>query len=271
MVDPSTSEMVAPALRPVYAAARDNDVDRYLSALLSPPEARDALISVAAFAGEIARIPLVVSDPALAQIRLQWWRDAVEAMSGPARTGNPVADTLADTLRPFPGAQLFALDAIEARMRICEIVGGRPVEELAALCSSAETATFRLAARVIRCDDLPAPLCEAAGTARGVTDALLALPRYLANGLFAVPDDASTASMLDAQRARARACLETVRRELGPRLQTRCLQVFLPLALVEPYLRALERDRHDALRQLSEISPLTRIGRLAWARWRSRI
>ena len=40
------------------AAARELDYDRYLTALLAPNRARDGLMALAAFHGEIARIPL---------------------------------------------------------------------------------------------------------------------------------------------------------------------------------------------------------------------
>jgi phytoene synthase len=41
--------------------------------------------------------------------------------------------------------------------------------------------------------------------------------------------------------------------------------VLLPLALVEPYLRALEKPGHDAVRDIAEIAPLTRLWRLGVA------
>ena len=44
----------------VRAAARSLDRDRYLAALLSPRSARSDLIALAAFMGEVARIPLTV-------------------------------------------------------------------------------------------------------------------------------------------------------------------------------------------------------------------
>ena len=75
----------------VRAAARELDYDRYLAALLAPRRARDDLMALAAFHGEIARIPLTVREPAIGDIRLQWWRDALRTPAGTA-TGNPVAD-----------------------------------------------------------------------------------------------------------------------------------------------------------------------------------
>ena len=46
---------------------------------------------------------------------------------------------------------------------------------------------------------------------------------------------------------------------------------FLQLALVEPYLRALESPRRDPLLEIADISPLTRVSKLWLARMRGRI
>ena len=76
----------------VRIAARAFERDRYLAALLAPRTLRDDLIAIAAFAGEIGRIPTMVSEPMIGRIRLQWWRDVIDA--GDRATGNPVADAL---------------------------------------------------------------------------------------------------------------------------------------------------------------------------------
>src|SRR5262245_20169358 len=78
----------------VAAAAREGEPDRYLAALLAPAQRREALLAVAAFAAEVARVPfLAVREPAMGEVRLQWWRDALE-QPGDARTGHAVADAV---------------------------------------------------------------------------------------------------------------------------------------------------------------------------------
>ena len=67
--------------------ARIHDPDRALSALFAPEPARGALLALLAFNAEIERVPRMVREPILGQIRLQWWRDALAAQrsSGVAR------------------------------------------------------------------------------------------------------------------------------------------------------------------------------------------
>ena len=61
------------------ALLRRHDADRYLTALFAPGERREALFALYAFNLEIARMREAVSEPMMGLIRLQWWRDALEA------------------------------------------------------------------------------------------------------------------------------------------------------------------------------------------------
>jgi len=56
------------------------DHDRYLTILYSPAEKRSALFALYAFNYEISKIREVVSEPMLGEIRLQWWREAIEGI-----------------------------------------------------------------------------------------------------------------------------------------------------------------------------------------------
>ena len=69
-------------------AARANEYDRYLAALLAPKAARPGLIALAAFQGEVARAVETVNEPIMGEIRLQWWRDALPGLRDGASTGS---------------------------------------------------------------------------------------------------------------------------------------------------------------------------------------
>ncbi len=56
---------------------RRGDPDRFLAAMAAPPAARAVLFPLYAFNVEIARAPWVTTEPLIAQMRLQWWRDAL--------------------------------------------------------------------------------------------------------------------------------------------------------------------------------------------------
>jgi phytoene synthase len=62
--------------------ARRQDRDRFLCALFAPEETREGLYTLLAFNAEIAKTRETVSEPLLGEIRLQWWRDALELIYG---------------------------------------------------------------------------------------------------------------------------------------------------------------------------------------------
>ncbi len=54
------------------------DPDRFLSAMTAPPDTRDALFVLYAFNLEVVRAPWVTQEAMIAEMRLQWWADAIE-------------------------------------------------------------------------------------------------------------------------------------------------------------------------------------------------
>lgn len=54
----------------------------YLAALNAPRDKLAGLMAVLALDGELARIPLAVSEPMLGRIRLQWWLDTLDGTPG---------------------------------------------------------------------------------------------------------------------------------------------------------------------------------------------
>src|SRR5215469_5150788 len=90
------------ALPPIAALVRRHDRDRYQTALFAPPAARDALFSLYAFNYEVARVRETVHEPMLGQIRLQWWREAIDTASrGGAVRAHPVVEAITATIRGY--------------------------------------------------------------------------------------------------------------------------------------------------------------------------
>lgn len=83
------------------------DPDRYLAAMAGPVEARRVLLPLYAFNVEVARAPWVASEPMIGEMRLQWWRDALEEIgSGSPVRKHEVTVPLADVL-DAAGARLL--------------------------------------------------------------------------------------------------------------------------------------------------------------------
>src|SRR5438105_12411155 len=82
------------------ALVRRHDRDRYQTALFAPAGRREALLALYAFNYEIARVRETVTQPMLGQIRLQWWREVLDAAyAGAPPRQHPVVLPLSAAIR----------------------------------------------------------------------------------------------------------------------------------------------------------------------------
>jgi NADH dehydrogenase [ubiquinone] 1 alpha subcomplex assembly factor 6 len=77
------------------------DYERFLCAMFAPEDRREALFALYAFNLEVASIRETVSEPLLGRIRLQWWRDAVDAIFSGHAPKHPVVGPLSDAISNF--------------------------------------------------------------------------------------------------------------------------------------------------------------------------
>ena len=91
------------------------DPDRHLAVMAAPPEARARLWPIYAFNVEVARAPWLTEEPLIAEMRLQWWRDALEEIAeGRAVRRHEVTTPLSEVL-DAEGAQVLDA-AVTARL-----------------------------------------------------------------------------------------------------------------------------------------------------------
>jgi phytoene synthase len=70
------------------------DYDRWLACLFTPTQFRASVMAVLAFNSEIARVRETVSEAMLGDIRLQWWRDALQDIQKGTIKAHPVLQAL---------------------------------------------------------------------------------------------------------------------------------------------------------------------------------
>lgn len=63
------------------AMVEKGDPDRFAAAMASPVAARTVLFPLYAFTIEVSRAPWVTQEAMIAEMRLQWWRDALEEIA----------------------------------------------------------------------------------------------------------------------------------------------------------------------------------------------
>jgi phytoene synthase len=274
----------------ITAVARAGEPDRYLAALLAPEPQREALLALAAFAAELARIPhRAVREPFMGEIRLEWWRTTLRLGDDGASAGDGGGHVVAGAMRAamrrynLPAALLDGM--IEAHALELRAAPFQDDADLHGFLDQTEGALFALAAHVVGTGRNPQieAACTAAGRAYGLARLIQRLPRSLALGrvplaqtqvaaaglsahelLAGIGGGAQGGSLLQAHFAQIRANLAEVRPFLRS-LPRGHRVAFLPLALVGPYLRLLERQGGGALREERQMLPLTRIWAVAAA------
>jgi phytoene/squalene synthetase len=134
---------------------------RFRTAMLAPVAQRGALFALYAFNVEVSRAPWVTQEALIAEMRLQWWRDALDeiAQGGTVRR-HEVATPLAQAITPAQAVMLD--DLVTARRwdiyrdpfedaadltRYIDQTAGHVMQVAAALLGQAEEAPVRLAAR----------------------------------------------------------------------------------------------------------------------------
>ena len=196
---------MTPSLSSIGALARAADYDRYLSAVFAPAARREALFALIAFNHETARIPEAVSEPMLGRIRLQWWREALDAAyAGEPARRHEVAVPLADAIRAC-ALDRTPFDALlEARETDLEEVG--PVD-LAALERYAAGTGGALTELMVAASDVgTGPALEAGrqvGTAWALIGTLRAAPHAAAQGRVTLPTDLLASAGIGTEDIRA--------------------------------------------------------------------
>ncbi|MCB1506833.1 MAG: squalene/phytoene synthase family protein [Hyphomicrobiaceae bacterium] len=249
----------------ITGIARAHALDYYLSALLAPRKYRDDLLVLAAFEAEIDRIPRQVTDPMVAEIRLQWWRDWIDAMEPGSASGNPVADHLAEVATRHRLDKERLIASVDARSTLDAeptpfILPGGVRARLRARDFAAMLRAANVMGAFPQGPDYEA--LEAAGLA--VSFAQVAQSTRTNVGKVDGPHMGQILNLKsEMQMARQNlALLRQHARSWSPRMRLAAL----PAALVEPYLRACERGAgQDATEeQANTILPMTRVWRLWW-------
>jgi 15-cis-phytoene synthase len=265
------------------ALVRARDRDRYWSALFAPLGKRPALLALYALNAELERIMAATSEPMACEIRLQWWRDAIEQAAPGVKTGNPVADALSSAIleHDLPRDRLTGM--VDARLPI--LFGDAPADDAAlkGFMRETEGAVFGLSC-VILGDSSEAAKDAAndAGIAYGLTELLAEVPLLAAQQRLILPvsytatrgvdlaavhrgetTPAFAAAMADLRGIAARV-LQRFRGKAAS-LDADLWPAFLPLTLVKPYLRAMAAPDFDPLQTVVSINPMRRF----WRIWRA--
>ena len=255
------------------ARARAADPDRHMCALFAATRHRGALFALILFNAEIARVREMVSEPMLGQIRLQWWREAIDEIYQGKGRRHEVADPLAEAIRAHDLTRNYFERLIDARETDLEEA---PPESLAALERYAEESAAPLVSLALEIAGADAAaltdVARHVGIGWALTGLMRALPHHAAQGRVMLPRDVLQKAGLTAQSVAEGAKVgpaveqisdvarqhvqhaETLRRAL-PRAAKRAT---LQTALADAYLRRFAACGHDPYHPRVALGPLRR-------------
>ena len=257
---------------------RRHDHDRYLCAMFADAAARNRLFALYALNLELARIAELVSEPALGEIRLQWWRDTIEGVYRDSPRDHPVATALTGTgaARLLPRRSIENL--IDARAGDLDEA---PIRDRSALMHYAERTSSALLGLALDLLEVTDARAQAAvhplGRAWAVTGIIRATGHLARRGRTLLPADVMSKYGLTkdmvlrgtpadalqnavteiaswAQQDLAAACAEPTPRAALP--------VMLTASLTRAYLKRLRRAKYDPYEPRLTMSPVARHVRL---------
>lgn len=167
---------------------RRADPERFAALMAAPAPDRPALAVLYAFNAELARAPWASAEPMLAEMRLQWWRDAITAEAAGPATPHEVATPLGRLIRTKV-LPLAALDGMAAA-RLWDIYREPHADEAAlwAYLDATGGTLMWLAARALGADPTQEAAARAAGQASALANYLRAVPQLESLGRIPLVD-----------------------------------------------------------------------------------
>ena len=260
---------------------READKDRFLATLFAPAARRRALFSLYAFNAEMARVRDVAREPMPGEIRLQWWREVVEGGRSEEGRAHPVGAALLETMAEHSLPRQSLTDLVDAR---AFDLYDDPMPTLAhaeAYATKTSSALFQLAAKILDANAVVDELARHAGIAYALADQLRLFPRHAARRQLFIPLDilqrynanpedvfaGKSTLQLRAALAEMRLHIRGHLAAADDRLATApaaVLPAFLPIALVRPLLKRMERHSYDPFGTVKVPQ-----WRRQWALWRA--
>ena len=221
-----------------FDLVRTHDRDRFLTSLFAPEEKRQQLLALYAFNVEICRIPDLVSEPQIGEIRLQWWLDTLAAIYEGNAQDHPVAQSLASAIAAasLPKAPLENL--VKAHIFDLYADPMPTMNDLEGYLGETQSALIQMAALI-----LAGPSAQTCSEASGLAGVAYGIAKILQNqdrqSKF-IP--LGTANGRDALVAKALARLSEARQKQST-IPPAALPAFLPVSLTPHVLCSSAKNK----------------------------
>lgn len=245
----------------VMGRLKQADPDRVRAAYFAEEEARHRLMLLYAFHMELAKVPELVSEPMIGQIRYQWWREAIaEIYETDSVRKHEITTPLRRLLLDFEVPRFWVDQLIDGRERD---IDPRPFETLSEAqnyCANTSGVLMKIAVKLFNTD--PKDPIGHAGTAWGLTGLARAYPYYHQSML----KDVSFESICDAARIQYNSAKQGM-----SDLETDAFPAVAYTALIPAYLKRLTQKNFDPKTEVVTYLAFTKQSRLLLAVLRGRV
>lgn len=239
------------------------DNDRFICSLFAPADEREAMASVYAFNLEVARIREIAREPLLGHMRLQWWRDALDAIYAGHRPGHQVALALAGAVDRFGLSRKHFDRILDARALDLDDLAPQTMNALIDYADATSATLCQLSLEILgETEEAPEKAARDVGIAWALTGILRAVPFHAQARRVYLPAELSREAGLDVSRMfeagpteglapvvatisdRAWEFLRSAR-GYRSKISKRALPALLPATLAGIYLRRLSKSGFD--------------------------
>lgn len=166
------------------------DPDRFATAMLAPQASREGLFSLYAFNLEVAKTREAVSEPMLGEIRLQWWREAIEGIYDGTPRRHEVVLALADAVAKHRLTRQCFDSLIDARAVDLSDVAPETVDALVRYAEGTSANLIWLALEMLGVrSDAATEAARHVGIAWALTGLVRAMPFHLSQRRSYLPEE----------------------------------------------------------------------------------
>ena len=240
---------------PTYAQLKDVDPDRCRAAVFGSKSERESLTLLYAFHYELAKVPELVSEPMIGQIRYQWWRDVLaEIYEGRKVRSHEITTPLEGLLKSNDVPRFWCDRLIDGRERDLDPRPFAGLAEAKDYCRQTSGTLRQIAVKLL--GRQPNEGALDLGEAWGLTG-LARSYGYYDKGMLSQVDFAQICEEAERQYIRARAGLGELQKQAFPALAYG--------SLIQKYLKKLTFSGHDPVTMMVSYSPLAKRAHLLCA------
>ena len=246
---------------PTLDQLKSVDPDRLRAAVFADKDGRKRLQFLYAFHYELAKVPELVSEPIIGQIRYQWWRDAVaEIYEGKPARQHEIATPLSGILKEYDVPRFWVDRLIDGRERDLDPRPFANIEEAKDYCRQTSGVLMQIAVKLL--GEEPDDSVLTAGEAWGLTGLARAYGYYQQGMLTEVDYKDICRAAQESRNIAAKGLRE---------LSSSAFPAVAYAALVPKFISRLTHTKHDPATMTVTYGPLLKQLRLMGAVMRGRV